>query len=74
MKRTHHWITLPYVLLSVLLAGWTGCGEHGILKEAPGTNGTLATESSCVTCHTSEQSIEATTDYVPPAEGSSGEG
>ena len=74
MKRRYHWVVLLYGLLLVLAMLWSGCGQDkGIITEVPGTNA-LTTESTCVGCHTDQNKIEETTDYVPPAEGSSGEG
>ncbi|MFH0883364.1 MAG: hypothetical protein V2A56_10290 [bacterium] len=75
MKRQYRWMPLLCVLLTALIVGWIGCGqEKGIITEVPDTHGVLSTESTCVSCHTDQNLIEETTDYVPPAEGSSGEG
>ena len=67
-------MVLLYGLLLLLAVMWSGCGQdRGIITEVPGGN-SLTTESTCVSCHTNQNMIEETTDYVPPAEGSSGEG
>jgi len=74
--QKHRWTSIAILGLAAFALGWFGCAEDkGIITEAPDHGTTdLLTQSTCYSCHISETLIEETTDYVPPAEGSSGAG
>jgi hypothetical protein len=61
---------------AVLIVGWWGCAGDNEVLDSPKLDGDhqADAQSSCVECHTDEEQIEATTDYVPPTAGSSGAG
>lgn len=67
---------IPWMILLLAVSFWGGCADDAKILETPNLNGNgeTVTQSTCFSCHTSEDRINETTDFVPPAGGSSGAG